>query len=155
MSRDDIDYLRLAIAQSINSVEQGGFPVGAIIVIDGKELVTGVSNGKALNDPTSHAEIAAIRKACKKLQTRELKNAILYSSLEPCLMCYAACLWASIPKIVYACGRDKVSPQHFEGKHHLTEINKVANHQVVLVHEDKLEIATLKIIEDWEKSVQN
>lgn len=99
---DDIKFLQQAIEKSKESVALGGFPVGVVIVRNGEILTSGMSNGKQLNDPTNHAEIAAMREACKKLQTRDLKDVVLYSSLEPCLMCFAASTWASIPRMVYA-----------------------------------------------------
>ncbi|OGG40636.1 hypothetical protein A2116_00935 [Candidatus Jorgensenbacteria bacterium GWA1_49_17] len=148
---DDKTALRKAIEKSKESVAVGGFPVGAVIVKDGEILSSGISNGKQLNDPTSHAETDAIRAACQKLQTRDLKDVVLYSSLEPCLMCFAASSWASIPKIVYACGRGRVSKQHYEGSHNLTSINETVRHPIELIHLQELEEEALRVIEEWEK----
>ena len=66
---DDKRYMMLAIEQARKSVEQGGFPAGAIVVKDGQVVAEGISLGFKLNDPTSHAETASIREASKKLQT--------------------------------------------------------------------------------------
>lgn len=150
---DDIKFLQQAIEKSKESVALGGFPVGVVIVRNGEILISGMSNGKQLNDPTSHAEIAAIRETCKKLQTRDLKDIVLYSSLEPCLMCFAASTWASIPKVVYACSRKQVSKQHYEGEHDITAINKSVRRPIELVHLSGLEDEALKVIEDWEKNL--
>jgi len=147
---DEVKFLQKAIEKSQQSVTFGGFPVGVIIVKNGNILASGVSNGKQLNDPTSHAEIEAIRTACKKMGTRDLKDVVLYSFLEPCLMCFAASIWASIPKIVYACARNRVSKQHYEGDYNLALINKKSRHQIEFAHFSKLEKQALKVIEDWE-----
>ncbi|MCR4280221.1 MAG: nucleoside deaminase [Candidatus Komeilibacteria bacterium] len=148
------DFLQLAIDKSKTSVTVGAFPVGAIIVQNGKIVASAISNGKQLKDPTSHAEVAVIREVCQKLQNRDLKDVILYSSLEPCLMCYAASFWASIPKIVYACSRQRVSIIHYEGDHHLNEINQASRHPIELVHIKEMEESALKVIEDWESSLK-
>jgi tRNA(Arg) A34 adenosine deaminase TadA len=68
------NFLTLAIEKSRESVSAGGFPVGVVLVRGGEIIATGLSDGKQLNDPTSHAEIAAIREACQKLKTRNLKD---------------------------------------------------------------------------------
>lgn len=148
---NDIKYLKQAIVKSKESVAVGGFPVGVVIVRNGEILSEGISNGKKLNDPTSHAEIEAIRKACKVLGTRNLKEVVLYSSLEPCLMCFAASTWASIPRVVYACNRRKVTKQHYEGEHDLTSINNSARHPIKLIHLLQFQTKAYKVIEDWEK----
>ena len=150
---DDIKFLQQAIEKSEESIALGGFPVGVVIVRNGEILTSGISNGKQLNDPTSHAEITAMREACKKLQTRDLKDVVLYSSLEPCLMCFAASTWASIPRVVYACSRKRVSKQHYEGEHDITTINKSARRPMQRVQFSELEDEALKVIENWEKNL--
>lgn len=146
----DEKFLEQAIEQSRESVRQGAFPVGVILVADGQALATGISNGKQLNDPTSHAEIAAIREACATMQSRDLRKATLYSSMEPCLMCYGACYWASIRKVVYACGKAKLSPMHFEGQHDLAELNQQTRRPIEIIHLADMEDEALKVIQDWE-----
>lgn len=146
----DIKFLEEAIVKSKESVKLGGFPVGAIIVKDNKIISYGLSSGKKMKDATRHAEIDVIRKASQFLHTRDLKNVVLYASLEPCLMCFSACYWSYIFKVVYACSRKKVSIQHFEGDHNLIEINKNCNRQINLVHIIELEHEALKVIKDWE-----
>lgn len=84
------DFVKHAIEISRESVRVGGYPAGAIVVHNREIVGRGLSNGKQLCDCTSHAEIAAIREASKKLNVRDLKDATLYTSLEPCVMCYAA-----------------------------------------------------------------
>lgn len=145
------DFLQQAIELSKKSVEQGGFPVGAIIVKDGVVISQGFSNGKNNKDATSHAEIEAIRNASQKLDTRDLFGCEIYSSMEPCLMCFSASYWAKIKKIVYAVGKDKLSKQHYEGLYSLEEINSKNNRKIEIVHTKELEAEALSIIKEWEK----
>lgn len=144
------EFLQQAIELSQKSVEMGGFPVGAIIVKDGVIIAEGLSNGKNNKDATSHAEIEAIRNASQKLDTRDLFECELYSSMEPCLMCFSACYWAKIRKIIYAVGKNKLSKQHYEGLHSLEEINSKNNRQIGIVQIKELENEALSIIKEWE-----
>jgi len=146
----DKDFLQQAIELSKESIKQGGFPVGAVVVKNGVVVSQGLSNGKNNKDATSHAEIEAIRNASQKLNTRDLFDCELYSSMEPCLMCFSASYWAKIKKIVYAVGKDKLSKQHYEGLHSLEEINLKNNRQIEIVHVKELESEGLSIIKEWE-----
>ncbi|MBL1211523.1 nucleoside deaminase [Geminocystis sp. GBBB08] len=102
----DIEYMRQAIAlmREAGVVKKTGGAFGTVIVKDGE--VIGASGNSVLrdNDPTAHAEVNAIRQACKKLGTVDLSGAVLYSSCECCPMCYATAYWARISKIYYAAG---------------------------------------------------
>ena len=95
-------YILKAINLSEKSIAKGGGPFGAIIVKDGKIIAQAHNSVTILNDPTAHAEILAIRKACKKLKTFDLTGCIIYTSCEPCPMCLSAIYWAHIEKICYA-----------------------------------------------------
>lgn len=149
-TKRDSDFLSIAIEISRKSVETGGFPVGALIVQNDEIISSGNSNGKVLHDPTSHAETEAIRATCLKLERRALKDCVLYTSMEPCLMCLAACTWASIPKVVYAIGRPSLDPIHSEGDHDTALINQAMRKPVELVHIEKLEPLGLEVIHNWE-----
>ena len=95
-------FMRLAIEKSLESVDNGGGPFGAVIVRD-DEVVAVASNSVTLdNDPTAHAEVNAIRMACKKLGTFDLSGCEIYASCEPCPMCLASIYWARIGKLYYA-----------------------------------------------------
>jgi len=146
------NFLEQAIELSKKSVAVGGYPVGALIVKDGKVISTGLSDGKQLCDGTSHAEITAIREASKKLKKRNLDDVVLYTSLEPCVMCFTASFWAYIPKIVFACGRKSVHPKNYEGDHDIFELNKNCRRRIELVHQKDFENKALEVINDWEKS---
>jgi guanine deaminase len=152
--KDDEKFLKQAIDKSKESVAAGGFPVGVVIIKNNEIIASAISNGKQLKDPTAHGEVTAIREACQKLGKRDIPEVTLYSSLEPCLMCLAASSWASIPRIIYACSRGRVSKQHFEGTHDLQQINAALRKPISLVHGVELEDEALKVIADWEKSLK-
>ena len=103
------DIMREAISLADNNVRNGGGPFGAVIVKDGKVVATGVNRVTANNDPTAHAEVSAIRNACKKLKTFDLSGCEIYSSCEPCPMCLGAIYWSRIKKIYY--GNSKADAQ--------------------------------------------
>ena len=98
----DIRFMREAIRLADESVACGGGPFGAVIVKDGR-ILAGASNSVTLdNDPTAHAEVNAIRRACRELGTFDLNGSIIYASCEPCPMCLGAIYWAGIERIYYA-----------------------------------------------------
>lgn len=103
-----------------------GGPFGAVIVDENNNIISN-GNNQVLNqkDPTAHAEIVAIREACKKLNTYDLFNCILYTSCEPCPMCLSAIIWANIKKVYYGCTkhdadkigfRDDIIYQYLKGE---------------------------------------
>ncbi len=93
--------MRKAIALSIQNIQKGGGPFGAVIVKDGKVIATGVNRVTRNTDPTAHAEVTAIRKASKKLGTFDLAGCDIYTSCEPCPMCLGAVYWAHIDRMYY------------------------------------------------------
>ena len=97
----DKKFMRKAIALSIQNIEKGGGPFGAVIVKDGKVIATGVNRVTKNTDPTAHAEVTAIRKASKKLGTFDLAGCDIYTSCEPCPMCLGAVYWAHLDKMYY------------------------------------------------------
>ena len=82
--------------------DNAGGPFGCVIVKDSKVVAEGANRVIADKDPTCHAEINAIRAACAVLGTHELRGCVLYTTCEPCPMCYAACCWARVDKIFFA-----------------------------------------------------
>jgi guanine deaminase len=99
---DDMEFMRLAIRLSLESVERGGGPFGAVVVKNGEVVATGSNSVTQHNDPTAHAEIIAIREAARKLNTYDLSGCTIYSSCEPCPMCLGAIYWAHFDKLFYA-----------------------------------------------------
>ena len=99
------EFMRLAINAGVENVSSGGGPFGAVIVKDGEVVAVGANRVTPNNDPTAHAEVCAIRKACEKLGTFDLEGCEIYSSCEPCPMCLGAIYWARISKLYYGCNQ--------------------------------------------------
>ncbi len=150
---DDKQYLKLALEEARKSVDQGGFPAGAVVVQDGNVISRGVSLGFLLSDPTGHAETVAMREACKILKTTNLKGATLYESLQACVMCFSVANWAGISRIVSASRKtnDMISKGYYEGTTDVSQVNKQNNRQIELVHIPELEEESLKIVKEWEE----
>ncbi|MBQ8047819.1 MAG: nucleoside deaminase [Prevotella sp.] len=101
ITEKDREFMREAIRLANESVKQGGGPFGAVIVKDGK-IVAGSANSVTIDkDPTAHAEVNTIRKACHELGTFDLSGCTIYTSCEPCPMCLGAIYWAHISRIYY------------------------------------------------------
>lgn len=98
---DDNYFLEIAILQAKKAYSNDEVPIGACIIKDGKVIAKAYNKKEKQNIATKHAEIIAIEKACKKLKTWHLENCILYTTLEPCMMCSGAIQQARIKKIVY------------------------------------------------------
>lgn len=150
---DDRQFLERAIEKAKQSVAAGGFPAGAIVVKNGQIISEAISVGNKLNDPTSHGEMAAIREACKNLQTSDLSGSVLYASMQPCLMCLGAAMWSAITKIVFACSKDKVSDEYYGGHYETSAINTELIRPLEIVHFAQLEDASLAIVREWEKTL--
>ena len=100
---DKTKFMREAIQLSIDSMRAGnGGPFGAIIVKDGKVIARGSNRVTSTNDPTAHAEVVAIREACKALGNFQLTGCEIYTSCEPCPMCLGAIYWARPDKMYFA-----------------------------------------------------
>ena len=108
------ELIRRAIELSENSVRNGGGPFGAVIAKDGEIIAEGSNKVTINNDPTAHAEVCAIRNACKILNTFELANCVIYTSCEPCPMCLGAIYWARLSKIFYANDRKDAAEIGFD-----------------------------------------
>lgn len=106
--------MREAIAISQESVQSGGGPFGAVVVRDGRIIARGSNSVTLLNDPTAHAEVSAIRQACREEQAFKLEGCELYTSCEPCPMCLGAAYWAGIEAIYYGCTRADAAAAGFD-----------------------------------------
>lgn len=107
-------FMREAIALSQTSVQTGGGPFGAVVVKEGQIIAKASNSVTQTNDPTAHAEVNAIRKACKELNTFTLEGADLYTSCEPCPMCLSAAYWAGISNIYFGNSRTDAKDIHFD-----------------------------------------
>lgn len=97
-----LDYMRQAIALALENVRNGGGPFAAVIVKNGALIASGVNRVTASHDPTAHAEIVAIREACKRLESFQLDHCDLFTTCEPCPMCLGAIYWARPARVFYA-----------------------------------------------------
>ena len=95
------DLMRLALAEAEVAIPHGDVPVGALVIADGEVIASRHNERELTGDPTAHAEVLAMRDACKRLGTWRLDNATLVSTLEPCTMCAGAALNARIHKVVF------------------------------------------------------
>jgi guanine deaminase len=96
------DFMRLAIRLATENVHSArGGPFGAVVVRSGEVIATGVNTVTTDNDPTAHAEVNAIREACRALGTFQLPGCVLYTSCEPCPMCLGAVYWVRLDSVVY------------------------------------------------------
>ena len=99
----DADFMRLAIQAAWQGLGKGEMPFGACIVRKEQVLAVSHNSAKTNIDTTAHAEVQAIREASRQLRMLELAGCVIYATCEPCPMCFTACLWAKIGRIVYAC----------------------------------------------------
>lgn len=105
--------MRKAIELSIENIQQGGGPFGAVIAKNGVIVATGVNRVTSDCDPTAHAEVNAIRQAAKVLGTYNLKGCEIYSSCEPCPMCLGAIYWAHLDKLYYGNSKQDAASINF------------------------------------------
>lgn len=102
MNEEMKKYMEEAIRLSVNNVEKGlGGPFGAVIVKDDRIIARGANSVTSTNDPTAHAEVVAIREACKELGSFQLDGCDIYTSCEPCPMCLGAIYWARPERVFY------------------------------------------------------
>lgn len=116
MTETDRKFMRQAIDLSIENVRNGGGPFGAVIVRNGEVVATGVNNVVPHCDPTAHAEVTAIRKACQKVGDFKLDGCTIYTSCEPCPMCLSAIYWSGIERIFYGNTKQDAEDINFSDK---------------------------------------
>jgi tRNA(Arg) A34 adenosine deaminase TadA len=111
----DEDFMRHAIALSRQGMADGaGGPFGAVVVLDGRVVAEGWNQVTSTNDPTAHAEVVAIRRACAALGRFDLRGATVFTSCEPCPMCLAALYWSRCDAVVYANDRQQAAAIGFD-----------------------------------------
>ena len=113
-SAEDAKFMQMAIDLSIENIDTGGGPFGAVIVRNGEVIATGANRVVPNDDPTAHAEVMAIRNACTKLGTFQLNDCTIYSSCEPCPMCLSALYWAGVKRICYGNTKDDAKAIDFD-----------------------------------------
>jgi tRNA(Arg) A34 adenosine deaminase TadA len=152
MDNDISEFMQEAIRLSIANVEEGqGGPFGAVVVKDGKIIARGVNKVTAHNDPTAHAEVVAIREACKALKSFQLDGCEIYTSCEPCPMCLGAIYWARPDKLYYANSKEDAAAIQFDDKFIYEEIAKPVD-QRKLFTKQMLREEAMAAFDKWAKS---
>ncbi len=130
-------FMRLAIEQARRGMSRNeGGPFGAVVVRRGEIIALGNNRVIGTNDPTAHAEIVAIREACKRLNSFQLEGCVLYTSCEPCPMCLGAIYWARPEKVFFACTREDAADVDFDDAFIYREM-------MAPVHERRIEMQQL------------
>jgi guanine deaminase len=147
-------FMREAIRLSVENVQSGkGGPFGAVIVKNGEIIARGANEVTSSNDPTAHAEVVAIRNACKELGSFQLAGCEIYCSCEPCPMCLGAIYWARPDKIYFANTKKDAADIQFDDDFIYQEIDKkIADRKLPTIQ--LLREEAIVAFQLWEKSVQ-
>ena len=125
-------FIERAIELSRQGMQEGnGGPFGCVIVMDAEIIAEGVNMVTSSNDPTAHAEVVAIREACKKLNTFQLNGCQVYTSCEPCPMCLAAIHWARLDRVYYASTRADAALVGFDDAFFYEQIGMAAERRTL------------------------
>jgi len=152
MNNSENEFMKEAIQLSIENVTQGkGGPFGAVVVKDGKIIARGANSVTTNNDPTAHAEVMAIREACKILNTFQLTGCEIYTSCEPCPMCLGAIYWARPDKLFYANTKQDAAAIEFDDNFIYDEISKPI-HERKLFTQQLMREKALEAFNKWSES---
>ena len=151
MSNQDQEFIRRAIQLAKEGMDKNaGGPFGAVIVRNGKIVAEGYNKVTSTNDPTAHAEVTAIRNACKELKTFQLDDCILYTSCEPCPMCLGAIYWARFKKVFYALEQTDAATIGFDDQFIYDEIDKSKDARKIPFQQIGREEA-LPVFQEWDQ----
>ncbi len=138
------EFMKRAIELSRKNIETGGGPFGAVVVKDGKIIGEGCNKVTSANDPTAHAEVEAIRQACKNINHFDLTGAVIYTSCEPCPMCLSAIYWARLSTIYFANTKSDAASIQFDDDFIYSEILKQSSdrkiNMVQMMHDEAFEV---------------
>lgn len=151
MTERDEYFMRRAIAlaeKGMNS-DSGG-PFGAVVVKNDEIIAEGFNRVISTNDPTAHAEVIAIREACKKLNSFQLDDCTIYTSCEPCPMCLGAIYWARPKKVFFACTRADAAEVDFDDQFIYDELDKNIDERKITFIKILREEA-LPVFQKWEE----
>ncbi|MCU7935382.1 MAG: nucleoside deaminase [Candidatus Thiodiazotropha sp. (ex Dulcina madagascariensis)] len=152
MGDQDETFMREALEMARQGIELGhGGPFGAVLVMQGRVIGRGWNQVIHLNDPTAHAEMQAIREACRTLADYHLPGAVLYTTCEPCPMCLSAAYWARIQRLVYAAEARDAAEIGFSDREIMLEFGKPSAERSIAVRQ-LLRDDSLVLFARWEKS---
>jgi len=145
------NFMLRAIELSKKSIDNGGGPFGCVIVKDNTIIAEGYNQVTNNNDPTAHAEIVSIRKACKTLKTFNLSEVELFTSCEPCPMCLSAIYWAHINRVYYGNSRKDAALIDFDDEYIYNEL-KLDIHQRKIHMSQINNKEALRVFDLWKKT---
>jgi tRNA(Arg) A34 adenosine deaminase TadA len=144
-------FMRAAIRLSREKMRRGdGGPFGAVVVRRGKIVGRGWNRVTSGNDPTAHAEVVAIREACRKLKTFRLDDCEIYTSCEPCPMCFGAIYWARLRRIFYANTRRDAAAIGFDDEWFYRELARPATKRKIPMKQ-LARAEALKVFGEWKR----
>jgi len=147
------EFMNEAVKEAFKGLEAAeGGPFGAVIVKDGEIIARGHNTVVATHDPTAHAEVNALRQASKKLGRFDLSDCEIYSSTEPCPMCFAAIHWAKMKKLYFGATRQDAANIGFDDKFIYDIILGTATKQQVELIPDTDRENCLKPMKQWEET---
>lgn len=142
-------FMKRAIELSQEHMRLGhGGPFGAVVVKDNVIIGEGWNCVTSTNDPTAHAEVSAIRKACEKIKNFDLSGCVIYTSCEPCPMCLSAIYWARIEKIYYANTREDAANIFFSDDFIYNEVSKSLEDREIPIKQ-LLRDQALEVFNEW------
>ncbi len=151
MQDDKADFMLGAIQLARDGmVRNEGGPFGALVIKDGQIIGRGNNQVTSSNDPTAHAEIVAIRDACRHLKSFQLEGCVLFTSCEPCPMCLGAIYWARPSHVFYACTRDDASHAGFDDSFIYEEIQLPLSSRKIPMTQLLREEA-IRVFEEWKQ----
>jgi tRNA(Arg) A34 adenosine deaminase TadA len=150
----NVEVMAEAIKMSVENVGRGGGPFAAIIAREGKIIASGVNRVTVTNDPTAHAEIVAIRRACKALNSFQLTACDVFTTCEPCPMCMGAIYWARTKCVYFANSRFDASEIGFDDSLIYEELTKPYHLRRIPMQQLMREEA-LEAFRAWQAAVDN
>ena len=152
MDRFDPKFMKMAIELARQNVILGkGGPFGAVVVKDGEVVASAMNEVISNDDPTAHAEVMAIRRACASLKSYQLDGCEIYTSCEPCPMCLGAIYWARPDRVYYAATRDDAASSGFDDSLIYRECRMAMDDRSIPFHNTMREEA-VKAFKAWDKS---
>lgn len=146
------EFMEQAIALARKNVDAGnGGPFGAVVVKDGKVVAEAFNEVVSRNDPSAHAEVLAIRRACQKLKQYQLSGCEIYSSCEPCPMCLGAIYWARPDRVYYAATRKDAALSGFDDDFIYNEIEMPPDQRKIPFY-NVMRNRALETFAEWDKS---
>ncbi|MDR0969481.1 MAG: nucleoside deaminase [Lentimicrobiaceae bacterium] len=145
-------FMKQAISLALNNIkEKQGGPFAAVVVKNGKIIGQGANKVTTKNDPTAHAEVEAIRDACKNLNSFQLDGCEIYSTCEPCPMCLGAIYWARPEKLYFACSREDAADAGFDDSYIYDQLNlNIAKRNLKTAR--ILQNDAMKIFDSWKET---